>query len=461
MKNRSEKLRTVVVRWDITALCNLKCLHCYNNTMKGPDLATSDALDILHVLLANGLRELNLSGREPTLRQDLPQIINWCHKHHVDVNLTTNGTLLDQSMLARFIPAVNMIIYSIDGARKSTHDCIRGPGNFRKTIRSIKQCRDYIDKQQLRTQLGISCTINRRNFNEITDIINLGTTNGIDFLAVNPTFFCGSASLMKETLYLSPGEIIHAWEGICQRYLSVRPTYDLHLGTFPMEARLLNMKYDLDLPVIQNSCSAGRSLYINPSGEGFPCYMIPPIASMYPEFNKYMKPWKIMTEPLSKAIRNFKSFIEMAHAHTQIDHPCCADCSERADCRPCPLIAMYDDNALLRCKLAERMINKLSAEINNSTVPIIKDRMKYDISDSIVKSYFRKGNYSSEKVYQINPLMKCIWDQVDGVRTIKNITNEVLKKSPHLTREKISESIFDFVTYFRKEGIVSIRQQDR
>ena len=362
-------------------MCNLNCLHCYSKSTQGPDLETSAVIDILRILVANGLCELNISGREPTLRQDLPQIIDLCHHHHIKVNLTTNGTLLSQPRFAQFISSINMIVYSIDGAQSATHDSIRGCGSFLKTIRNIRECRNYISKHRLPTRLGVSCTIHRCNFREVSDIIDLCARHEVDFLAVNPTSFCGSAFPEKKMLHLTPNEIIDSWERVCQRYLHIRPSYVLYLGTFPMEARLLNVKYDLNLPVIQNSCSAGRSLYINPKGEALPCYMIPPIADVFPEFRKYMNPWKILTDPISSAEKSFRSFIEMAQAHSQIDHKCCIDCSERANCRPCPLIALYDENSLIRCEMAERMTRQLISDIGSSAIPAIRNSIQWHISN--------------------------------------------------------------------------------
>ena len=461
MELRNESLRTKIVRWDITGRCNLRCLHCYNKSTQGPDLTTSAVIRILRILSKNGLRELNLSGREPTMRQDLPQIISWCHQHHVKVNLTTNGTLLNQTRLARFISSVNMIVYSIDGAQISTHDSIRGSGSFWRTTANIKKCRNYIDRHQLKTRLGVSCTIHRRNIKEVSEIVDLCSAYSVDFLAINAIAFFGSASRMKEMLYLSPEEIINAWEKICRRHLRVRPAHDLHLGTFPMEARLLNAKYDLDLPVIQNSCSAGKSLYINQSGEAFPCYMIPPIAAAFPEFNKYMKPWRILTEPISKAKKYFGSFIKMAHAHTQIDHQLCTDCSERADCRPCPLVAMYDGDSLIRCRIAERATRQLIADIDGSTIPAIRSCIRWNVSDSILRTYLRKGDYTSERKYQLASVMKCIWGQIDGIRTIQDISGTVLGKFPSFGHRQIVKCVIDFVKYFRKEGVVRVKHKDR
>lgn len=445
------------MRWDITGMCNLKCLHCYNKLKPEPDLPVSDVLNILRILLVNDLRELNLSGREPTMRRDLPQIINWCRMHNVRVNLTTNGTLLDQSKLERFASSINMMVYSLDGPRAAIHDNIRGHGNFRKTITSIEKCGDYVTKNNIEMQVGVSCTLHRHNFREISDMINLCDSFGVSFLSINPISFCGSTLPMKEMLYLDPKEIMDSWDNLCRRYHGIRPMYDLHLGTFPMEARLLNMKYDLDLPVIQNNCSAGRSLYINPGGEAFPCYMIPPIAEVLPEFTKYLNSWKILTEPISKAEFAFRPFIALAQAHSQNSHECCTDCSENPNCQPCPLIAMYDTASVARCQIARKKVKLMMARINKSAIPMIKKHIKWNISSTKIKTCMRKGDYMSEKEFQINPIAKFVWDKIDGTRTITDITEELTTKLEHLPSDEISSIVVDLVNYLRKEGIVQIK----
>jgi radical SAM protein with 4Fe4S-binding SPASM domain len=224
-----------------------------------------------------------------------------------------------------------------------------------------------------------------------------------------------------------------------------------------MEARLLNIKYNLDLPVIQNSCSAGKSLYINPNGRAFPCYMIPPIADAYPNFAKYRKSWDIKIQPISEAEKTFEPFITLAQTHSQIDSKYCRDCYDKSHCKPCPLISLYDKSAAARCRIAERQIRRIMGRLERSSVPAIKGNIKCTISNNVITSCFEKGDYTSEKKFQINPTAKLIIERVNGVRTIADIIEEIFPKAQYLTYTDVSNIVFDLVKYLSAEGIVKIK----
>ena len=141
-------LSTNSIRWDITDKCNLKCIHCYNPPTVLPELRYGKIVEVLKILMSTGLQEVNLAGREPTLHPDLKKIIKWCRSQCLQVNLTTNGTVLSNDdfrlMLNR---GINMIAFSLDGGVAKNHDRVRGNGAFFKTYRNIVCCLDHIYKK--------------------------------------------------------------------------------------------------------------------------------------------------------------------------------------------------------------------------------------------------------------------------------------------------------------------------
>jgi radical SAM protein with 4Fe4S-binding SPASM domain len=448
------ELLTRIVRWDITGRCNLTCLHCYNAKLSSKELSTRDIYTILEKLLDNGLQELNLSGREPTIRNDLPQIILWCHLHKVKVNLTTNGTLLNYRMLSRFASFVNMIVYSLDGSEESTHDAIRGKGNFSKTINNIKACRRFIRENKINLKIGISSTLSRNNYKNINEMVKLCSSLNVSFLSINPISFCGSATESKEMLQLGPNQILATWNGICLEYSRIRPAFELHLGTLPMETRLLNIKYKLNLPVIQNTCSAGRSLYINPLGQAYPCYMIPAVVNIVPELTNYMKSWEILKEPISSGEKSFSSFIRFTHKHTQENSEYCADCAERTYCKLCPVLALSDKVSIVRCKIAQRRLTHILSKIDSATIPCIKSMIEWKISRNKLITCFKKGDYVSKKEFKINPLARSIWHLINGKNTLRDIGMGIAESQHYPSSDKLDSTIIDFVIFLIKEGIV-------
>lgn len=445
------------VRWDITNKCNLQCLHCYTTTKLGPELHYSEILQIIQKLLPLGLREINFSGREPTLRKDLPQIVDWCCRNNLIVNITTNGTALSKKGYEILLDSgLNMVVFSLDGSSERTHDKIRGNGTFQKTISNIKNCVNYITKNNLDTKISISCTLQKFNAQELPYIIDLCHSIGINFLGINPVSFCGAASTAKQFLYLSPEQVLTCWEEICKEYARVRPNYELYLGTFPTEAKFLNTKYKLNLPVIQTGCSAGRTIYINPEGEALPCYMIPPIADEMPELKRYLRYWKILSESISRASELFEPFISFTNTYSQKNNTGCVDCSDVEVCKRCPLIAISDPDAILRCQIAKSKLNAIKIDLTPEVKPIVKSYVSWRIEKNTLLLSVHNGDYRSEKEFELNSFAKSIWFYINNQISIGKIEDRLKKEWPGLSVGKIHQNLFDFISYFHKEGVIEI-----
>jgi len=422
------------------------------------DLSFLDVLQIVMKLLPFGLEEINFSGREPTLRQDLPSIIKWCAENNLRVNITTNGTVLDHKGYETLLKAgLNMLVFSVDGVSANTHDKIRGTGNFYKTIDSIKYCSNYIAKLNKPIKTGISCTLQKYNIQELPGIISMCDSLGIDFLGINPVSICGEASSVKELLYLFAEEILTCWEKICKEFNEVKPNYELYLGTFPMEAKFLNLKYNLDLPVIQTGCSAGKTIYIDPYGKALPCYMLPPVANNMPEIRQYLRYWQILVDPISKAAQYFEPFISFANSYSQKNNENCRQCPDVDVCRRCPLIALSDPDAIYRCQIAQRQISSFSIDNSNKIIPAKKNYITWSIDGNILLLSLKKGDFTSEKKFEITPFIKSVWTEIDGVHPLEKIESRLQAKWPNLSTEKINKNLLYTIDYFWKEGIISIK----
>ena len=134
----------------VTGRCNARCHHCFYWKNLGP---ASVGLSLENIeKLARSMppfRTLLLSGGEPTLRSDLPQLVEIFRTNNriQNVSVPTNGLLPDRiAGLARSIAALDPQLHvtfnlSIDGFAE-IHDRIRGvPGNFEASIRTIENLR--------------------------------------------------------------------------------------------------------------------------------------------------------------------------------------------------------------------------------------------------------------------------------------------------------------------------------
>ena len=92
------------LRISVTDRCNFRCRYCMPKEVFGPDFAFLPRSEILtfeetariaRLFAARGVKKLRLTGGEPTLRADLPRLVEMLRAiPDGDIAMTTNGTLL-------------------------------------------------------------------------------------------------------------------------------------------------------------------------------------------------------------------------------------------------------------------------------------------------------------------------------------------------------------------------------
>ena len=116
--------------------CNQKCLHCYaagQSLADAPELSTQQWLDILRRLREANIPQMTFTGGEPTLRADLPELVDAAQWFVTRLN--TNGQLLTPELCAKLYDAsldsVQVTLYSAD---PTVHNALVGVDGFDKTV---------------------------------------------------------------------------------------------------------------------------------------------------------------------------------------------------------------------------------------------------------------------------------------------------------------------------------------
>ena len=79
----------------LTYRCNNACAHCYNARPRNyPELSTQEWFKILDKLWELGIPHIVFTGGEPTLRDDLPELIRHAEDNGQITGLNTNGRKL-------------------------------------------------------------------------------------------------------------------------------------------------------------------------------------------------------------------------------------------------------------------------------------------------------------------------------------------------------------------------------
>jgi radical SAM protein with 4Fe4S-binding SPASM domain len=126
----------------LTYRCNNECPHCYNARPRSmPEISTEDWKRILDRLWEAGVPHICFTGGEPTLRQDLPDLIAYAEKKGQITGLLTNGRRLSDrrfldSLVAAGLDHVQITLESHDPA---IHDrMVARSGAWGQTVEGIR-----------------------------------------------------------------------------------------------------------------------------------------------------------------------------------------------------------------------------------------------------------------------------------------------------------------------------------
>jgi radical SAM protein with 4Fe4S-binding SPASM domain len=166
------KLYPHSVVWEITWACNMRCIHCGTSAGKRrPDeLTTSEALGLIDELAALGCQSITLSGGEPLMREDWPELGRRIKERGVLLYMVTNGFSVDQNVVDTMLDMkFDRVAISFDGVEK-THNYIRQrPDAYERALNAMR----LMQKSGQLDWCAISqiCNINLAELDDIRNIL--------------------------------------------------------------------------------------------------------------------------------------------------------------------------------------------------------------------------------------------------------------------------------------------------
>ncbi len=195
----SARARRPIVVWNITRTCNLRCVHCYADSHAekyAGELTWEQICNVIDDLAAYKVNALLLSGGEPLLHPQLPQILERATEKGLKVTISTNGTRITPEFARLFKKlGVAYVGISLDGIG-AVHDKFRGvQGAFDGAIRGFKLCEEVGQKTGLRltlTRNNVQCMeqildfIERENIQRVCFYHLVPTGRGVDVSSLKP-----------------------------------------------------------------------------------------------------------------------------------------------------------------------------------------------------------------------------------------------------------------------------------
>ncbi len=179
---------------EITKKCNLSCKHCITDSKiqshRGP--SKEDLIRFIEFLHKKDCTSIVLTGGEPLLRKDLPEILRCIKSKNMKLFLHTNGSLINKNNIKDLSKLVSYFVLSLDGAKKETNDSVRCEGAFDITLSKIK----LLKKNKAKISIGVTeCS---KNHQEIKNIIALGKSLGINSFQITKLVHKGRAQKNME-----------------------------------------------------------------------------------------------------------------------------------------------------------------------------------------------------------------------------------------------------------------------
>ena len=168
--------KVTYLRISVTDRCNLRCIYCmppegiawqpHETIMQYEEIA-----QIVRIAAEEGIREVRLTGGEPLVRKDLPDLIQQIHAIQgiEDISLTTNGVLLKQFAKELARAGLRRVNISLDTLKPEVFERITRGGNLTQVFEGI----DAAEQSNLKPIKLNTVIMQGVNTNEIEDLARL------------------------------------------------------------------------------------------------------------------------------------------------------------------------------------------------------------------------------------------------------------------------------------------------
>ncbi len=207
--------KPTLVEIEVTERCNLRCPVCFMSAEEfrktvRPDPSLEEIASKYDFILQNteGDTSIQLTGGEPTVRSDLPEIVHiGREKGFRSIEINTNGVVIGRNLkyLYKLAKAgISGIYLQFDGLTNGVYEVIRGGDFLDIKLRAIENCRRA--GVQVVLAMTVIYGINENQMGEVLDFA-LKNRDVIAGLAYQPAFGSGRFEVALEK-DLTMGDVI-------------------------------------------------------------------------------------------------------------------------------------------------------------------------------------------------------------------------------------------------------------
>jgi pyrroloquinoline quinone biosynthesis protein E len=246
---------------ELTYRCPLRCAYCSNPLEIGQHRDELDAATWARVIgeaEALGVVQINLSGGEPLVRDDLEAIVSAARQHQLYTNLITSGVPLSKQRLAALKCA------GVDAVQLSLQDVT--PALARR-IAGVDQLEAKLQVAHWVNELALPLTLNvvlhRENLERVSEFIALAERLGAERIELANAQYLGWALANREQLLPTRAQLERARAVVRAERARLRGR---------MEVLFVLPDYYAELPRACMEGWARRFIVVAPDGLALPCH---------------------------------------------------------------------------------------------------------------------------------------------------------------------------------------------
>jgi radical SAM protein with 4Fe4S-binding SPASM domain len=248
----------------LTFRCQNNCVHCYaGGPHETSELTTEQWKEVINILSQIGVFILTFTGGEPTLREDLPELLLHAQNKGMVTGLITNGRRLKDKAYVETLEktGLDFVQVTLESHKPEIHDLMTATkGSWKETVAGIK---NVVPTQ---IYLTTNTTLSKYNADGFLKTIEFLHDLGVNVFGCNSLIYSGNASkiadefaLTIDTLKELLPKIQEKAHELGMKFMWYTPTQYCQLDPVSLE---LGVK----------SCSAARiNMCIGPQGEVYPC----------------------------------------------------------------------------------------------------------------------------------------------------------------------------------------------
>lgn len=164
------------LRISVTQECNYSCFFCHREGQRFRarlELTPGEIERIVSVASRLGIRKVKLTGGEPTVRDDIIEIVRRIKPYLVDLSMTTNGSRLRELAKPLAKAGLNRVNVSLHSLKPDVYKRITGVDMLETVLEGIEEAVRYLSPVKLNMTV-----MKGLNEGEIWDMVDFAARTG-------------------------------------------------------------------------------------------------------------------------------------------------------------------------------------------------------------------------------------------------------------------------------------------